>query len=309
MRVRATAQGLELKVEHEGPVPRTIRTDAKRLAQILSGLVCNAIQSTEIGEVRLVTRYLAEKDGGPKLQFDVVDTGIGWTDLEMANLFDPFAQHDVSEQSDTLSVGLGLTIAKRLTDLLGGTIKITSAVGSGSTFSVTIDTGPLDGEPMVEHPAEVLVEQEEEIKRSSEKPAELNCRVLLVEDGPENQRLISFILSKAGMAVSIAENGQIAVEMALPENVPCDASQRPGSPFDIILMDMQMPVMDGYEATRTLRQRGYRGPIIAVTGNTLSFTRQKCLDVGCDDYMSKPLDRAALLSMVARFSPSGVNSS
>ena len=131
--------------------------------------------------------------------------------------------------------------------------------------------------------------------------ARLNCRILLVEDGIDNQRLISFLLRKAGADVTLAENGKIAVEKALT-TFP-GRGRRHGDekePFDVILMDMQMPVMDGYEATRRLRREGYHNPIIALTAHAMKEDRQKCLDAGCDDYVTKPIDRKSLLSLVAQ---------
>ena len=121
----------------------------------------------------------------------------------------------------------------------------------------------------------------------------LNCRILLVEDGPDNQRLIGHVLRKAGADVSTAENGQVAVDLAL-------AAKQADSPFDIILMDIQMPVMDGYEATRQLRKAGYTYPIIALTAYAMTENRQKCLDAGCDDYMTKPFDISTLATAVAK---------
>lgn len=126
----------------------------------------------------------------------------------------------------------------------------------------------------------------------------LNCRILLAEDGPDNQRLISFLLRKAGAEVLVVEDGQKAVDLALQQT-------NMNHSFDLILIDMQMPVMDGYEATRKLREAGYRGPILALTAHAMKEDRQKCLDAGCDDYIAKPVDRHTLLQLVSRYVAAG----
>jgi CheY-like chemotaxis protein len=291
MRVRARAKNLSLELALGGPVPATIRTDPLRLRQILINLVGNALKFTEVGGVRVVARLL---DGPrPRLQVDVIDTGIGIGREQLARLFQPFAQADSSTTRQFGGSGLGLTISKRLAEMLHGDLTVTSVPGQGSTFRVSVATGPLEGVAMQDR----LVAEgaaAPAARSSGENPVELGGRVLLAEDGPDNQRLIAHILKKAGAEVTVADNGRIAFEQALE-------AQQEGRPFDVVLMDMQMPEMDGYTATRALRERGYGGPIVALTAHAMSDDRQKCLDAGCDDFVSKPIHRKTLLELIAGF--------
>ncbi|MCX5691257.1 MAG: response regulator, partial [Planctomycetota bacterium] len=182
--------------------------------------------------------------------------------------------------------GLGLTISKRLSQLLGGDITVTTTLGVGSTFSMTVSTGPLKGVPWIEHSAASTAR---EVQPAPAAPTNLHARILLAEDGPDNQRLICFHLKRAGIEVTPVQNGQEAVNQFAGPNDPASA-------FDLILMDMQMPVLDGYAAARKLRDMGVRIPIIALTAHAMAGDRQKCLDAGCDDYATKPIDAAALIA-------------
>jgi len=288
LRGRAEAKGLRMAADFDGPIPETIHTDPVRLRQILANLLGNAIKFTEIGGVRLVTRLVRQPDAPPLLRFDVRDTGLGLTENQIGLLFKPFSQADASIQRSYGGTGLGLAISRRLAELLGGGISVTSTPGIGSTFSVTVATGPLEGVRMVEGV------QPAPLAPPSAVPDDIRlaCRVLLAEDGPDNRRLISRVLGKLGAEVTVAENGQAALDAAL-------AAQRDARPFDLILMDIQMPVMDGYEATGRLRQAGFTGPIIALTAHALLEDQQKCLAAGCDDYMSKPVVARDLVQRIA----------
>ncbi len=293
MRVPATAKNLPLEIEYDGPIPRSIQSDPTRLRQILINLTGNAVKFTELGKVRLVARLLDVECDQPKMQFEVVDSGIGMTEEQIVELFKPFSQIDPSTTRKHGGTGLGLTISKRLAEKLGGGITVTSTLGEGSTFTVTVGTGPLDGAKLLEKPTEAQVSSDPD-KTPTAPKTKLDCRVLLAEDGPDNQRLIAFLLKKAGAEVAVAENGQIAHDLAL-------AARDEGTPFDVILMDMQMPVMDGYDATAKLREAGHTGPIIALTAHAMSTDREKCLNAGCDDYMAKPIDHKKLISLVAEY--------
>ena len=288
MQVQARRKDLDLRFERDGAVPATIESDPTRLRQILMNLIGNAIKFTDEGSVQVVTRVAAPADGGAwQLQYDVIDTGMGLSLDEIDGLFKPFVQGDISMTRTFGGAGLGLTISRRLARALGGDITVESRLGEGSTFRATVSTGALDGAAK-EDDAEAARAPTRGGLRPEAEPLRLDARILLAEDGPDNQRLISAILRRAGADVTVAENGKIAVDKVLAE------------PFDLIVMDMQMPELDGYGATRQLRQKGVALPIIALTAHTMASDRQKCIDAGCDDYLTKPIDRKALIRTLSR---------
>jgi PAS domain S-box-containing protein len=294
MRQRAIDKSLAFDVEYVGPIPRTIRSDPTRLRQILANLIANAIKFTESGGVRLVVKLADPADApSPRLRFEVIDTGVGLTAEQQARLFQPFTQADTSTTRRFGGTGLGLAISQRLARMLNGEIAVQSAPNEGSSFLLTIRTGPLEGVELIENPHEALTEEaaapEAEVRKAATR---LNGRILLAEDGPDNQRLIAFHLRRAGADVTIAENGQVACEKAA-------GAEAARVPFDLILMDMQMPVLDGYAATAALRERGYTGPIIALTAHAMAAERNKCLEAGCDDFVSKPISSEKLIALVA----------
>ena len=293
MRVRANAKNLPLEIEYDGPIPQSIQSDPTRLRQILINLTGNAVKFTEVGKIRLVARLLEAESDQPKMQFEVVDSGIGMTEEQITRLFKPFSQVDSSTTRTHGGTGLGLAISKRLAEKLDGDINVRSRPGEGTTFILTVGTGPLDGVKLLDNPTEAEVSMDPE-KKPAAPETKLDCRVLLAEDDPDNQRLIAFLLKKAGAEVVVADNGRIAHDLAL-------AARDEGSPFDVILMDMQMPVMDGYDATGKLREAGYSGPIIALTAHAMSTDRDKCLHAGCDDYMTKPIDRQKLVALTGHY--------
>ncbi|NQT40116.1 MAG: response regulator, partial [Planctomycetes bacterium] len=294
MRVRAEAKGLPLDFEYAGGIPETIMCDPTRLRQILFNLIGNAIKFTETGSVRLVARLVQSTARPPCLRFDLIDTGIGMTPEQASKLFQPFTQADSSTARKFGGTGLGLTISKRLAEMLGGDITISSSPGKGSTFSLTVETGPMDGVPMLQNVAEAVAQSRQEAKASAPSAVKLGCRILLAEDGPDNQRLISFVLKKAGAEVTLAENGQIAHDRAL-------AAREAGEPFDVILMDMQMPIMDGHTATRRLREAGYTEPIVALTAHAMAGDGEECRRDGCDGYATKPIDPQRLFATITQF--------
>ena len=296
MRVRAAAEHLTLETEFVGLLPETIFTDPLRLRQVLVNLVGNAIKFTDQGGVRITAR-LTDNSGSPRLRFDVTDTGIGMNEEQVGRIFQAFSQVDNSSARKFGGTGLGLCISRRLVEAMGGNVDVHSTPGKGSTFSVTIDPGSLEGVRMIEN-AQKPPLAPPTTNTATPCKIELHGRVLLAEDGPDNQRLIKFLLKKAGADVTAVENGQLAVDAAL-------ASHKAGQTFDVILMDMQMPIMDGYEATRQLRERAYSGAIVALTANAMVEDRQKCLDAGCDDFTTKPIDKQKLLAVVEHWTARG----
>ncbi|HRQ75862.1 MAG TPA: ATP-binding protein [Phycisphaerales bacterium] len=293
MRVRAEEKGISLNVRTDGLVPETILSDPTRLRQVLTNLIGNAVKFTERGGVELVVSTVAAEDneGEPGLRFDVIDTGIGITPEQMDQLFKPFTQADSSMSRRFGGTGLGLTISRKLAQMLGGTILVESEPGFGSTFSLVVATGSLEGVRMIEHCNETIVDVGND---ESANNVVLNGSILLVEDGHDNRQLLSLYLRTAGARVEEAENGRVACKMAL-------TAMRQGRPFDLIIMDIQMPELDGYSATIKLRADGITAPIIALTAHAMIEDRDKCLRAGCTDYLSKPLSRAALLRAVALY--------
>jgi PAS domain S-box-containing protein len=291
MRPHAAAKHLKLRTELAGALPETVLTDPLHLRQVLMNVVGNAIKFTDKGEVRLAAR-LVEQNGSPRLRFDVTDTGIGMDEEQVGRLFQPFTQVDGSPTRKFGGTGLGLCISKHLTEALGGDISVCSSPGKGSTFSVTIDPGPLTESHVIHNAHKGAPDHFSATTAANPGKVTLQGRILLAEDGIDNQRLLCILLRKAGAEVKAVENGQLAVEAAL-------AAQNAGEPFDLILMDMQMSVMDGYTASRQLRDRGYTGSIVALTAHAMAHDRQKCLAAGCDAYAAKPFDRQGLLAVVA----------
>ena len=302
MRERAESKGLRLEVEFRNKIPETIHNDPTRLRQILLNLVGNAIKFTDEGHVRIVTQLVkgtetgtGEEDGKPMLRLDVLDTGIGMSPEQMASLFQPFTQADSTTTRKFGGTGLGLVISRRLTELLGGHLTCTSTPGKGSCFTATIDPGDLSGVRMIDPSVEELAQAGRVGERANTKSrVTLSGRILLAEDGPDNQRLISHILRKAGAEVEVAGDGRIAVDAVM-------AAEEQGKPFDLILMDVQMPVLDGYAATRELRERGCRTPIVALTAHAMDGHREQSVEAGCDGYITKPIDRGSLIEQAHRY--------
>ena len=287
MAERAREKGLALRRELRAPFPRTLLSDPVRLQQILVNLLSNAIKFTEQGEVCLEA-FAERKDENGRLCLRVRDTGIGISGEQLDQLFRPFTQADASITRRYGGTGLGLSISHRLAGLLGGSLSATSEIGRGSCFELALDLGPWDelelGAPQVAAPVAVVATGTRRFRG----------RVLLAEDGRDNQRLITTLLERRGLAVDIVENGRDAVEQA-------SSAWTRGTPHDLILMDVQMPEMDGMTATRELKRRGYPKPIVALTAQVLEGDRQACLEAGYDDYETKPINLKRLDQLLGRY--------
>jgi PAS domain S-box-containing protein len=281
MRLRASKKGLAVVTEFDEAVPRRVLSDPTRMRQVLINLVGNAVKFTEAG--RIAIRASRVDGPEPSLRLTVSDTGIGIEAAHIERLFRPFTQVDSSSRRRYGGTGLGLSISKRLVEMLGGRIDVRSAPGQGSDFIVTLPLGEpaADDDPRTDAPV------------AFEPPRAMaslqDCSILLAEDGVDNQRLISIVLGKAGARVTVVDDGLAAMDEAMA----------PDSSYDIVLMDMQMPVLDGYESTRRLRAAGYDRPIIALTANAMNSDRRECLEAGCDDHVAKPVKRQVLVDCVA----------
>ena len=290
VRPRAEQHGISVAVEYLGEMPETILSDSNRLRQAIINLTCNAVKFTERGSVRIVASLLADwRDGQPAVRFEIIDTGIGIREEALPRLFQPFSQADASISRRFGGTGLGLAISHQIALMLGGELKVTSVFGQGSTFTLTIPTGPLEGVAMLQQPAEMASDAGGG-RASLVPPAILEgVRVLLAEDNSDNRILIEMVLRRVGAEVESVENGRLALAKAEAER------------FDVVLMDINMPEMDGVEATRLLRSHGYDRPIVALTANAMAGDSQKCREAGCNEHLTKPIDRAKLIRIVATF--------
>jgi signal transduction histidine kinase/DNA-binding NarL/FixJ family response regulator/HPt (histidine-containing phosphotransfer) domain-containing protein len=285
LQVKADEKSLDLNVRWETKIPQMVFTDATRVRQALMNVVGNSIKFTSLGSVDIVGRLIQTNDAA-SIELEVIDTGIGISKEAIDRIFDPFIQADNSVTRRFGGTGLGLAISRRIARGLGGDLTATSELGKGSRFLLRIDAGEISGVPLV-MPAAI-----ERIRGGA--PAH-GCQhklppidILLVEDGETNRKLITLMLSRAGASVATAENGELGVKAAMAKA------------FDVILMDMQMPVLDGYSATRRLRAAGMTLPIIALTANAMTSDREKCLAAGCTDYLTKPINADALFTAVHR---------
>ncbi len=283
LRPRSVEKRLGFRVEILSPLPGSIRTDPMRLRQILINLVGNAIKFTDRGEVAI----RVEAPSPETLRFTVADTGVGLTEAEIASIFQSFEQVQASRHRSEGGSGLGLAISRRLAEAMEGTLTATGEPGRGSTFELTI---PVE---ILETPHGPECRECSEAGQMDQRPASDAgvSRILLAEDNADNRRAIGLRLEQEGLDVATARDGQEAVDAAM-------LGEEQGTPFDMILMDMQMPVLDGFEATRQLRQKGYRGQIVALTAFALEEDRLECLRLGCNHHLSKPIEWGKLIDLI-----------
>ena len=316
VRGRAEQKGLALEAEIAEDLSPELATDPMRLRQILVNLLGNAIKFTEAGTITLRARTEGEGED-VRLVCDVVDTGIGMDEDQLERIFQPFSQADSSMTRRFGGTGLGLTISRRLASLLGGDLTVDSVPGEGSTFTLTVSsrfehssaqlegvtvrseleawwTPPTEREPR-KRDLQTPDWLDQDLGTTSSVEAPLaGARVLLAEDGEDNRLLIRHLLTRAGAVLEMVPDGQAAFER-LTE--PLEGAEE----IELLLLDMQMPRMDGYECARSLRERGIDVPIIALTAHAMLGDRERCMQAGCDDYVTKPIERADLIAACARW--------
>ncbi|MCB0417274.1 MAG: PAS domain S-box protein [Bdellovibrionales bacterium] len=288
---RVEEKRLQLKVIYDCPVPREIFSDQTRFRQILINIVGNAIKFTLEGSIGI--HVCLNKTGErPMLELRVEDTGVGISGSQQDALFEPFSQGEHTFSRRFGGTGLGLTLARKHARALGGDVQLVrSQPGCGSVFLISVDPGPISGIETVQS-FTYSRRQNSAGVRSQNSPLQ-DYRVLLVEDGIDNQVLFAHFLEDAGAIVDIANDGLEALRIANNKQ------------HDLILMDIQLPELDGYEATRTLRQNHYTKPIVALTAHAMIEERERCLQAGCDDCLTKPIESATLISEVKKWAASG----
>jgi CheY-like chemotaxis protein len=292
-RRKADRQEVELKFDPRLPLPALVETDEVKLRQILVNLVGNAIKFTPAGEVRLSV-WCEPGDRGTALFLNVADTGIGMTAEQRSRVFEAFQQADSSTQYRFGGSGLGLSIARKLAELLGGDIEVESRPGAGTEFALRLDPGDLGQVRWVQSLDEALGQSGgDEGAGTGFGPSEVAGRILLVDDRVELRMLLRRILTRIGIHIVEAENGHRAMEAVA-------RARAAGAPFDAVLMDVAMPHLDGLDATRRMRALGESVPIIALTANAMAGDRERCLEAGCDDYLTKPFKAHDVIAAIER---------
>ena len=292
---RAEEKNIFVKSKFLSSMPEVCESDPTRLRQILLNLVGNAIKFTEHGGVTIVSKMDKSSGGGDLYVAEVTDTGIGMEEKQLSQVFQPFTQADDSVSRRFGGTGLGLAISLRIAQAMGGDLTVESTPGFSTTFRLTVPVLVREGTKWVDDPTHYkFVSSGEGSEKIVSDGGIQGYRILLAEDGKDNQRIISLLLRKMGATVTIAENGSEAIRMI-------EQAEMENQPFELVLMDMHMPVLDGYAATRRLRQAGFRLPIIALTASVMPEDRNKCLSAGCDDYATKPIQREKFFETLNKY--------
>jgi PAS domain S-box-containing protein len=284
--IKAREKGISLHFSTQGMMPEQIKTDPARFRQIIFNLVGNAIKFTEQGSVTVTCRF-TRNSPEPRLLVQIADTGIGIPQDKIESIFDPFTQADTTVARRFGGTGLGLSISRKFARALGGDVTVESQLGKGSTFKATLRTGDLQGVPLLQPEEAATAAQVFDVKEQRRWHFP-EARVLIVDDGAENRELLRLLLQETGLIVDEAENGQVGMEKAAAGH------------YDVILMDVHMPVLDGLSATRKMRQQGLETLIIALSANAMKGFERECLDAGCSGYFSKPIDIDRFMEMMAR---------
>lgn len=284
---------LNLSIECRNPIPREFSSDSVRIRQILINLVGNAIKFTDAGQVSIeLSCAPRESDGHQILNVAIQDTGIGISADGVSRIFQPFTQIEEPGRKREGGTGLGLDISSRMAKMLGGKLSVKSELGVGSTFTLRIDIGSDENFEWLDF------SQWSDVEEDEEPPIEIEgrfdgCSILIVEDGEHNRRILEFLLTEEGASVSEATDGIEGLEAVLE-------SAKANEPFDLILLDMQMPRMDGYEAAAQIRKNGIKTPIVALTAYAAARDRDRCMDAGCSDYVAKPFVPQELIEALER---------
>ena len=286
MDVRSHTEGIPLEFEFKTKIPKNITADSLRFRQILVNLISNALKFTDHGKVTIETELIDEVDD-PKLQIHVCDTGIGMSEGAVNRIFNPFSQADPKTARKYGGTGLGLSISKRLAEGMQAQLHVESKKGVGSRFTLSIPVTPEQIKNTVDPRVNSV-----EIKATDSKFPTIESPVLVVDDRRDIWRLSKYFLERCGASVSIAEDGRQALDCV--EQAIAD-----GQPFELILMDMQMPVMNGQKAVEELRRRGIDTPVIAMTADAMEGEKERCLAFGCNAYLSKPFDGLNLMHLCA----------